>query len=229
MVNPHRSTYIYIYPHAAFAVHRFHRNSTKVRRRWGRRDCQNSQNSHGEKQKEDEDWMKIGWHTFPYTSRRFPIVFLLADQPITELTLTLCSPRLVQASIRYYGLLKSMGDTLDPSAAVDVSAMLPKKHEETPRISKDQLFMYDDTYIQMIKGCILFFIMMILMLLLLMPAISADLVRKQLVWWVHTVVTQCMMLYTCWTPDGQVPQVLFHFFVLVKAFLCFTLFYCTLL
>ena len=40
-----------------------------------------------------------------------------------------------------------MGDTLDPSAAVDVPAMLPKKYEETPRISKDQLFMYDDTYI----------------------------------------------------------------------------------
>ena len=74
-----------------------------------------------------------------------------------------------------------------------------------------------------------FLIMMILMLLLLMPTTSADLVRKQLVWWVHTVVTQCMMLYTCWTPDGQVPQVLFHFFVLVKAFLCFALFYCTLL
>jgi len=40
-----------------------------------------------------------------------------------------------------------MGDTLDSSADVSAMLLIQKDYEETPRISKDQLFMYDDTYI----------------------------------------------------------------------------------
>ena len=73
------------------------------------------------------------------------------DIPFLPLLTLLCSPWLVQASIRYYGLLKSMGDTLDSSAEIDVSAMLliQKDYEETPRISKDH---DDDIFVAVVDA-----------------------------------------------------------------------------
>ena len=38
---------------------------------------------------------------------------------------------------------------MDPSAAVDVPAMLPKKYEETPRISKDH---DDDIFVAVVDA-----------------------------------------------------------------------------